>query len=112
MNGLWVALGAGVGAPTRYLLDKLIKEKHTSLIPLETLLINVLGSFILGIVIKSHGNIPLIFGTGFAGAFTTWSTFALEAHNLFEKKNNRHAWIYLALTLILGVAAAALGNAL
>jgi CrcB protein len=54
----------------------------------------------------------LIFGTGFAGAFTTWSTFALEAHNLFEKKNNRHAWIYLAITLILGVAAAALGNAL
>jgi len=53
--------------------------------PLETLLINVLGSFVLGLVINSGKNVVLIVGTGFAGAFTTWSTFAVETHELFEK---------------------------
>ena len=109
MRGLYIALGAGVGAPARYILDSYIKKFHSSLITVETLLINILGSFVLGLVIPSHGNIPLIFGTGFAGAFTTWSTFAVEAHNLFNRKHYKMAWLYLALTLLLGIAAAALG---
>ena len=112
MRGILVALGAGVGAPARYLVDKYIKQTHKSFIPWETLLINILGSFILGFVIKSGGNTALIFGTGFAGAFTTWSTFAVETHELFDNKNHRMAFAYVGLTLVLGIAAAALGNAL
>jgi CrcB protein len=106
VRGLFIALGAGIGAPSRYLIDKFIKQSHSSLIPFETLLVNILGSFVLGLVINSHGAVLLIFGTGFAGAFT----FALEAHTLFDKKHHLAAWRYLILTLVLGVGAAALGS--
>jgi len=107
-----VALGAGFGAPLRYLIDKNMKKLHSSLVPLETLLINILGSFFLGLTVHRSANIGFLLGTGFAGAFTTWSAFALETHDLFKEKKRGIAWVYLILTLVLGVSAAAVGNAL
>ena len=109
MRALFVALGAGIGAPLRYVLDLQVKKLHRSLIPLETLIINTLGSFVLGLMINAHGHWPLIVGTGFAGAFTTWSTFAVETHHLLQHKHRNKAAIYLALTLVCGISAAALG---
>jgi CrcB protein len=109
MRALLVALGAGVGAPLRFVIDHKVKKHHRSLIPLETLLINTIGSFVLGLVVNSHGNTLLIFGTGFAGAFTTWSTFAVETHHLLQHKQHAKAAMYLGLTLVLGISAAALG---
>lgn len=105
-------LGAGVGAPARYLVDQGIRRLHGSSWPLGTLVINVLGSFILGLVITGGGDALLILGTGFAGAFTTWSTFAMETHNLFVLKKHGVAWLNLAATLVLGIGAAALALAL
>ena len=105
-------LGAGVGAPARYLVDLGIRRLHGSPWPLGTLVINILGSFILGLVITGGGNALLIFGIGFAGAFTTWSTFAMETHTLFVAKRHGIAWMYLLATLVLGIAAAALAHAL
>ncbi len=105
-------LGAGVGAPARYLVDLGIRRLHGSPWPLGTLVINILGSFILGLVITGGGNTLLIFGIGFAGAFTTWSTFAMETHTLFVAKRHGIAWMYLLATLVLGIAAAALAHAL
>ena len=107
-----IALGAGVGAPMRYLIDKHMKKLHGSLVPLETLLINILGSFVLGVTVHRSATVGFLLGTGFAGAFTTWSAFALETHDLFKDKKRVISWIYLALTLVLGVSAAAVGNAL
>ncbi len=112
MRALWVLLGAGVGAPTRYLVDLGIRRLHGSPWPLGTLVINVLGSFILGLVITGGGTTLLIIGTGFAGAFTTWSTFAMETHTLFVAKKHGVAWLNLIATLVLGIAAAALARAL
>jgi CrcB protein len=109
MRALFVALGAGVGAPLRFLIDHKVKKHHRSLIPIETLVINTVGSFVLGLVVNSHGNTLLIMGTGFAGAFTTWSTFAVETHHLLQHKHHRKALTYLALTLACGISAAALG---
>lgn len=105
-----IALGAGVGAPSRYLIDKSVKKFHRSLIPIETLGINTIGSFILGLTAHRSHTVGYIFGTGFAGAFTTWSTFAVEAHHLIKKRHRTQAYLYLAATLILGIGAAAIGN--
>ena len=51
----------------------------------------------------------LLLGTGFAGAFTTWSTLAFEQYQLVREGKKWSAVIYLLLTLILGIGAAALG---
>ena len=109
MRGLLVALGAGVGAPLRFIVDHNVKKLHRSLIPVETLIINTLGSFVLGLMINSHDNAALIIGTGFAGAFTTWSKFAVETHHLLQHKHRSKAVMYLVLTLICGISAAAAG---
>jgi len=109
VRALLIAIGAAFGAPLRYIIDQKVKSIHKSLIPIETLGINTFGSFILGLMINSHGNWQLIIGTGFAGAFTTWSTFAIETHHLLTHKHARKAMIYLVATLVLGVGAAALG---
>lgn len=107
---LLIALGAGVGAPARYALDQQIKKIHRSLIPIETLGINTVGSFILGMTVHYSHDVGFLIGTGFAGAFTTWSTFAVEAHHLIKEDHKGKAYLYLALTLVLGIGAAAIGN--
>jgi CrcB protein len=112
MRALLISLGAGVGAPSRYLVDKYLRRNAKNHIPIETLLINIIGSFILGITVHRSADIGFLFGTGFAGAFTTWSTFAIETHDLFRSKKHGVAWGYLACTLILGVGAAAIGNSI
>jgi CrcB protein len=107
---LLIALGAGIGAPARYVVDKQVKKLHRSLIPLETLGINTVGSFILGMTAHYNHSIGYLLGTGFAGAFTTWSSFAVEAHHLIKEDHKIKAYLYLALTLVLGISAAAIGN--
>jgi CrcB protein len=110
MRVFLISLGAGVGAPLRYLIDKNLRKTRNNLLPIETLLINIVGSFVLGVTAHRSANIGYLFGTGFAGAFTTWSAFALETHDLFKSKKHWIAWSYLVLTLVLGISAAALGN--
>jgi CrcB protein len=112
MRVLLITLGAGVGAPLRYLIDKNLRKTRSNLLPLETLVINILGSFVLGLTVHRSANVGYLFGTGFAGAFTTWSAFALETHDLFKARKHWVAWSYLALTLVLGTLAAAAGNAI
>jgi len=112
MRVLLITLGAGVGAPLRYLIDKNMRKTRNNLLPMETLFINILGSFVLGLMVHRSANVGYLFGTGFAGAFTTWSAFALETHDLFKARKHWVAWSYLALTLVLGTLAAAAGNAI
>jgi CrcB protein len=112
MRALLISLGAGIGAPLRYLVDKYLRKSKKSLLPMETLLINVLGSFVLGLTIHRSANLGYLAGTGFAGAFTTWSTFAVESHELVRASKHLTAWLYLALTLVLGIGAASLGISL
>ena len=112
MRELLISLGAGMGAPTRYLFDKHLKKSHSINLPLETLLIHILGSVILGFTVHRSANLEYLLGTGFAGAFTTWSTFMVELHDLFRERKRLYSALYLALTLVLGVSAAALGNSI
>jgi len=77
---LCVALGGMVGAPTRYLVDRLVADRVSSDFPLGTFLINISGSFALGLLtgLGLAGHVPTLVtalvGIGFCGAYTTFST--------------------------------------
>jgi len=104
---LLVVLGAGIGAPSRFLLDQALRPflKY----PLGIMLINIVGAFVLGLSIGTSEKIGALVGIGFAGAFTTWSTFILDVYLAFELKKYKGAAINLGLSLALGVGAAWIG---
>jgi len=107
-TALLVALGAFFGAPLRFYVDHLFRRRFT--FPGGILLVNIAGSFFLGLISKSSSATLALFGIGLAGAFTTWSAFALDLN-----KDLRHPRRFLAnifATLILGILAAGLGRAL
>ncbi len=115
---LLVCLGAAVGAPMRYLVDRGVQARHDSLLPWGTLSVNVAGSLVLGALVGlgAHHAVPdpvmLAVGTGLCGALTTYSTFSYETLRLVEDGAWLYAFLNLALSLTLGVAAAVLGFAL
>jgi CrcB protein len=110
VRGLLIALGAGIGAPARYVVDRSIQQIHGSDWPLGTLAVNIIGAFVLGLTVGSSASTVLLFGTGFAGTFTTWSTFAVESIALIEDRRHHVAWLSIVFTVLLGIPAAALGR--
>ncbi|TCB99615.1 fluoride efflux transporter CrcB [Micromonospora zingiberis] len=112
MTVLLVALGAAVGAPLRYLLDRAVQSRHDSAFPWGTLTVNVVGSLILGVLIGGAtvgavpGSLVALLGSGLCGALTTYSTFGYETVRLFEDGARRHALANVVLSV-----AAALGAA-
>lgn len=105
-----VTLAAGLGAVCRYLVDRLVGHER---FPWSTLLINVSGSFLLGLLAGSAGHDLLaVAGTGFAGGFTTLSTWAWETLQLVEQGRARSALANVGLSLGAGLLAAAAGLAI
>jgi CrcB protein len=114
MTVLLVLLGGAIGAPARYLTDVVVQSRHTSVLPWGTLSVNVVGSFVLGLVAGlASGAAPswvlTLVGTGFCGALTTFSTFSYETVRLAEAGRWRPAMLNVALSLLLGLAAVAVG---
>lgn len=109
-TGLLVALGAAIGAPLRYAVTQLLRDRGATT-HLGTLVVNVVGSFVLGLLVGGgvEGNALALVGAGFCGALTTMSTLALEAWDGFFEKRTRHAVAQLVLHLMLGLGAAWLG---
>jgi CrcB protein len=99
---LLVAAGGFAGAIARYRLSAAIGKWFPSLLPYGTLTINALGSLLLGIIAGHNApdSVRLLLGTGFMGAFTTFSTFKLESVRLARQR----AWSYFALYLIFSYA--------
>jgi CrcB protein len=116
----WIAfvLAGAIGAPLRYELDGLVGQRVDGVFPWGILLINVSGSFLLGLLtgLGLHhglGKTPrIVLGTGFCGAFTTFSTFTYETVRLLEEGDLAEAFGNIALTLLVGAAAAAIGLAI
>jgi CrcB protein len=94
--------GAALGAPLRYLVDKYFRTKYV--FPVGILVVNVIGSFILGY------NQDNYFTMGFCGAFTTWSAFMLDVDK--DLAFRRRTALNLVLTFGLSIAAVAAGVAL
>jgi len=115
---LGIALAGAVGAPTRYLVDGIVLDRSQTGLPTATLLINVTGSFVLGLLtgLALYHAFPstpkTILGTGFCGAYTTFSTFTWEIVRLAETGAKRSALRMLLASLIGPAVAAALGLAL
>ncbi len=87
MTLLLVVAGAMLGAPARYLVDRAVQARHGTGFPWGTFAVNVSGSFLLGLVVMLvPESLIALFGTGFCGAFTTYSTFAYETHQLSRGK--------------------------
>jgi len=114
----WVAfvVAGAVGAPARYLVDGWVQDRTPGdSFPWGVLVVNVTGSFLLGLVsglALYHGfpKVPrLVLGTGFCGAYTTFSTFTFDTVRLLEEGATATAWRYVATTVALATAAAAAG---
>lgn len=103
---LLVAVGAAVGAPMRYLTDRLIHTHHDSVFPWGTLTVNAIGSAVLGFLIGLPADPALMTfaGSGLCGALTTYSTFSYETLRLAQDSA-----YYLALANITGIVVAGLG---
>lgn len=116
-NMLTVALGGALGATTRYGIALLLQHFHAQTgFPLATLIVNVVGSFILGLLTFRPDGLPrfwlLLITTGFLGSLTTFSTFKVETIKLLDDAKLLHALLYFAGNLLLGIAAVVLAKKL
>jgi CrcB protein len=107
LNTLYVILGAAIGAPARFAIDQYIRKFSDK--PYGIFLVNGIGSFVIGLTFTKTEQVHDLLAVGFAGAFTTWSTFMLDIYLGFELKRYREITINLVASLGLGLAAAYLG---
>lgn len=110
LDCLFVALGGAVGSVSRYLLGKL--PVRTAGFPVITLGINVIGAFLIGLIVAAVGKhsgwdprLVLFLKVGFCGGFTTFSTFSLETVQLFQSGRTGLGLLYAAASVVLGIAA-------
>lgn len=115
MTVLYVALGAAVGAPLRYLADVAVQRRHDSVFPWGTLAVNVLGSFLFGMIAAlarggdlSAGVVAGL-GVGFCGALTTYSTFGYETLRLIDGGAHLFALANVGISVAAGLGAASIG---
>ncbi|MGZ5391862.1 MAG: fluoride efflux transporter CrcB [Mycobacterium sp.] len=111
-------LAGALGAVTRFLLDAWTKQRWRSPFPLATVVINVTGSLLIGVlagVVLFHGQSSTwqtVLGTGFCGGYTTFSTASFETVRLIQQGRRTFALLNAVVSLVMSVAACALGLAL
>jgi CrcB protein len=115
MNTLtWIAvvLIGGCGSVLRFLVDGAIGRRYGKQFPYGTLVVNISGALVLGTVtgLAFSQNIALVAGTAAVGSYTTFSTWMLETQRASEERQTLTVAANLAISLVLGVAAAALGQ--
>lgn len=109
----WIILGGGAGAGFRYLISNSDWLRMENGFPLGTLLVNLLGCFLIGALWHSAQNhsilSPLII-IGFLGGFTTFSSFGLESLQLYNQGSYKLLGTYVLASNILGLLLVYLGN--
>ena len=115
MIALAVMLAGGLGAVTRFVVDSLVQRHSRWSLPVGTVLINVTGSFVLGVLTglvlfhAAPGDVEAVAGTGFCGGYTTFSTASVEAARLLRTDRRWTAALHAAGMLLLSLAGAGLG---
>jgi CrcB protein len=119
MDFLWVGLGGFTGAIARYALGMLIVERLGASFPWHTLVINLTGSFAIGIVVTllldramADSAVRLLVVVGFLGGYTTFSSYTWEAVTLIERGAWTPALAYMLVSNVLGLLATVGGVAL
>lgn len=118
MNWLLVVAGGMVGAPLRYLTDRAVQARHDSVFPWGTLVVNVSGCLVLGLLTgaatvgAASSQLRLLLGTGLCGALTTYSTFSYETLRLAEDGARLFAVANVMASVAAGLGAAFAGAAL
>jgi fluoride exporter len=116
VSGVWLWLGVGVlggaGALARFLVDVAVTTRAGTRFPLGTFVVNVSGALLLGLLtgLALAGDALLLAGTALLGSYTTFSTWMFETHRLAEDDETSAAVANVVLSLVAGVAAAALGR--
>ncbi len=110
---LLVGLGGFAGSILRYLTYLWIDKDYSGAFPLATFSVNIIGSFLLGMLygaaVKSNiisPEVRLLLGVGICGSYTTFSTFAFENMGLMQQKDMVTAFAYVAGSIIAGILAA------
>lgn len=108
---IYISLGGIAGAVLRYLIRSVPLNNYAGNIPWNTLLINLTGCFLLAFVLSAardvlriNADLKLGIATGFAGAYTTFSTLCKETVNLIAKGHYAFAVLYIMLSVLLGIA--------
>lgn len=115
---LWVSLAGGAGALTRFLVDGAVRHRWAATFPWATLLINVSGSLLLGLVTGfalfagAPDALRAVAGAGFCGGYTTMSTASLETVRLIQQRRAAAALGNAVGSLALTLAAVAAGLSL
>jgi len=116
---LMVLVGGGTGALARYLAGSAIMSRIGGRFPLGTLLINVSGSFFIGLLMtlfterfQPHPNWRLLLVVGFLGGYTTFSSFEWETYSAVREGGRWVGFVNVAASVILGYAAVWLGSLL
>lgn len=111
-----VVFGSATGGTLRYFISLFFIEKEWNKLPLATFTVNLIGCFLIGIVYaltekfaQGESQLKLLLATGFCGGFTTFSAFAMENLQLLKQHASATAFIYILLSVILGIGATFLG---
>jgi CrcB protein len=115
----WIAFGSALGGAARYSIGGLVQRWAPGEFPLGTLAINVIGSLLLGFILRYALETPAIstevrafLTIGFCGGFTTFSTFSYESATMLERGEWSRLAVYAGLSLVLTVAGTLIGAAL
>lgn len=105
-----IGIGGGCGAVMRFLFGKFIRDNTKISIPVNTMLINIIGTTLLALSLAHTKEVHLVklIQTGILGGFTTYSTFMVEGFNLYKKPDLKGMAFYLFGTIIPAVLAFAI----
>ena len=111
---LWtgVMLIGGIGSVLRFLVDRAVARRAARSFPFGTLTVNISGAALLGFLggLALSKDAALLAGTAFVGAYTTFSTWMLETDRLSEERQMSAAFANIVVSVVLGLAAALLGQ--